>query len=67
MSGVAKTTKLRRFKPYPTYKESGVDWLGQIPAHWGVRRLKYLATLNPELLAEDTDPAREMVYVDWGR
>jgi hypothetical protein len=25
---------LRRFKPYPAYKESGVEWLGEIPAHW---------------------------------
>jgi type I restriction enzyme S subunit len=31
-----------------------------------VKRLKYLAALNPESLMEDTDPAREMVYVDIG-
>jgi len=24
----------RRFKPYPAYKGSGIDWLGEIPAHW---------------------------------
>lgn len=29
----------RRFKPYPAYKDSGVEWLGDIPAHWEVRRL----------------------------
>jgi type I restriction enzyme S subunit len=23
-----------RFKPYPAYKDSGVEWLGEIPAHW---------------------------------
>jgi len=27
-------TKNRRFKPYPSYKGSGVEWLGDIPAHW---------------------------------
>ena len=26
--------------PYPAYKSSGVEWLGEIPAHWAVRRLK---------------------------
>jgi type I restriction enzyme S subunit len=26
----------RRFKPYPAYKDSGVEWLGEIPAHWEV-------------------------------
>ena len=27
-------------KPYPNYKPSGVEWLGDVPAHWEVRRLK---------------------------
>ena len=26
--------------PYPAYKPSGVDWLGDVPAHWKVRRTK---------------------------
>ena len=26
----------RRFKPYPAYKDSGVQWLGEIPAGWEV-------------------------------
>lgn len=55
-----------RFKPYPTYKNSGVESLGEIPAIWQVKRLKYLAVLNPEALPEDTDPTTEMVYVDIG-
>ena len=25
-------------KPYPEYREPGLPWLGQIPAHWEVRR-----------------------------
>jgi len=25
---------LRRFTPYPAYKDSGIEWLGKIPAHW---------------------------------
>ena len=28
-------------KPYPSYKPSGIEWLGDIPAHWEVRRLKF--------------------------
>jgi type I restriction enzyme, S subunit len=39
----ALDTRPRRFRPYPEYKDSGVDWLGAIPAHWQVRRLKTLA------------------------
>ena len=26
-------------KPYPAYKDSGVEWLGQVPAHWEVQQL----------------------------
>ncbi|MFI5338605.1 MAG: nucleotidyl transferase AbiEii/AbiGii toxin family protein [Candidatus Methylomirabilales bacterium] len=31
---------LRRFKPYPEYKDSGVEWLGEIPTHWRFLPLK---------------------------
>ena len=27
-------------QPYSAYKPSGVDWLGDVPAHWEVRRLR---------------------------
>ena len=26
----------RLFRPYPAYKDSGVEWLGNIPAHWNI-------------------------------
>jgi type I restriction enzyme S subunit len=28
------------FPRYPKYKDSGVEWLGQVPEHWGVDRIK---------------------------
>jgi type I restriction enzyme S subunit len=34
-------------KPYPAYKDSGVPWLGEVPEHWEVKRLKHVAKLNP--------------------
>ncbi len=27
-----------KLRPYPAYKDSGLPWLGKIPAHWEVRR-----------------------------
>jgi type I restriction enzyme S subunit len=30
-------------KPYPEYKESRLPWLGQVPGHWEIRRLKSVA------------------------
>lgn len=32
-------------KPYPKYKPSGVEWLGDIPEEWEVRRLKIVAKI----------------------
>ena len=29
---------IRRFEPYPAYKDSGVEWLGEIPVSWKVER-----------------------------
>jgi len=31
---------VRTGKPYGTYKPSGVEWLGDVPEHWEVRRAK---------------------------
>ena len=35
----------RRYKQYPEYKDSGVEWLGEIPADWHVKRLKTVANV----------------------
>ena len=35
------------FKRYPAYKDSGVEWLGQVPAHWAVKRLKQACHVFP--------------------
>jgi len=32
-------------KPYPAYKDSGLEWLGQVPTHWEVRRLGAIGRL----------------------
>jgi type I restriction enzyme, S subunit len=40
--GSPKPVGCGRYRPYPVYKDSGVEWLGEIPAHWDVRRLKFV-------------------------
>ena len=37
----------RGLDPDVRRKPSGIDWLGDVPAHWEVRRLKWVASLNP--------------------
>jgi len=41
-----------QYKPYPTYKDSAVEWLGQVPEHWRVVRMRYVATLNPPVRSD---------------
>jgi len=50
--------------PYPEYNDSGIDWLGEIPRHWEVKRLKDICEINNEALSEDTAPRYEMQYLD---
>jgi type I restriction enzyme S subunit len=33
---------IENLKPYPEYKDSGLPWLGEVPAHWGLERAKRL-------------------------
>ncbi|NLY16007.1 MAG: restriction endonuclease subunit S [Gammaproteobacteria bacterium] len=34
------------FKPYPAYKDSGVEWLGEVPDHWVMGSLKNMALIR---------------------
>jgi type I restriction enzyme S subunit len=29
-------------KKYEKYKPSGVEWIGEIPAHWKIKKIKHL-------------------------
>lgn len=55
-------------RTYPSYKPSGIDWLGNIPAHWGLGRLKFSAnarTSNVDKHTKDNElPVKLCNYVD---
>ncbi len=34
------------FPRYPKYKDSGVEWLGDVPEHWETRQIKRVATIR---------------------
>jgi len=38
---------MKKWRPYPKYKPSGIEWLGEIPVHWEVKRLRHVAAVNP--------------------
>ena len=33
-------------KAYPEYKETNIEWLGNIPSHWGTVPLKYVCYMK---------------------
>jgi type I restriction enzyme S subunit len=54
--------------PYPAYRPSGVEWLGDVPAHWEVQKLKNVAALIvsnvDKISSEEEYPVRLCNYID---
>ena len=46
IAGPIARTMSADLQPYPAYKPSGVDWLGDVPAGWDVRRLKSVVDMR---------------------
>ena len=43
------------FKQYPSYKHSGVEWLGDVPEHWQIVRTKDIFNHRKEEALEDDE------------
>ena len=43
------------FKQYPSYKKSGVEWLGDVPEHWQIVRTKDIFNHRKEEALEDDE------------
>lgn len=52
------------FPAYPANKESGVEWLGEVPVHWNISPLKFSASCNDAVLPDSTDEDYEIKYVE---
>ena len=37
---------MSHYKPYPAYKDSGIEWIGRVPQHWKPLPFKRLAVIN---------------------
>ena len=56
----------RGLDPAAKLKPSGVDWLGNVPAHWEVKPLKWWADINRETLGQNTPDDFAFDYIDIG-
>lgn len=49
-------------KPYEKYKASEIEWLGKIPEHWEVKRVKDVFKINPGLKNINLDKDAEVSF-----
>lgn len=57
----------RGLDPAASMKDSGVPWLGQIPAHWEVKRLKFVADVRTGTAKGRDFGSREIVEIPYLR
>ena len=65
-SSVISEAVTKGLNPNAKMKDSGVEWIGEIPEHWEVRRIKYDTYINRLTLSEDEDPELDLKYIDIG-
>jgi type I restriction enzyme S subunit len=57
-----------QLKPYPAYKDSGVEWLGEVPEHWEMQRIRNTVDMRVSNVDKHTKehelPVRLCNYVD---
>jgi type I restriction enzyme S subunit len=51
--------------PYPEYKDSDVEWLGEVPAHWGAVRLKMVFSVVNGSTPQSGEPAYWDGEIPW--
>ena len=60
----------REFKPYTKYKDSGIEWLGEVPEHWGKSRLRWLSQIysggTPDKMNQDYWTAGTIPWLNSG-
>lgn len=47
-------------------ENSGVEWIGEVPANWKIKRIKEISDINKKTLDEKTPSFYEFDYVDIG-
>jgi len=55
---------MSHYKSYPTYKESGVQWIGAVPEHWEVKPICRVSSCNDDVIPEFTPADEVLCYVD---
>ena len=54
---------VRTGKTFPAYKDAGVEWLGSVPTHWRVRRLKFVGKIASGQVDPRLEEYRDKVLI----
>lgn len=49
-------------KKYDNYKDSGIEWIGEIPSHWDVTRIKYKFQIGRGRVISNEDLVEDAIY-----
>ena len=56
----------RGLNPTVKMKNSGIEWIGKIPKHWKLKKLKYIVLYNTKTISGETNPEYLFHYVEIG-
>ena len=62
-SDQTKQAPPQRLRPYPSYKDSDVEWLGEIPAHWDIKKWRYCCRIAEGQVPPDDERFRARVLI----
>ena len=54
---------MSQYKPYPAYKDSGVEWLGWVPEHWDVLSFQRCVAIAEGQVDPEQLPYSEMMLI----
>jgi type I restriction enzyme S subunit len=52
-----------KLKPYPEYKDSGVEWIGEIPKNWNCSKIKHIADVKISNVDKKSKPSEPDVLL----
>ena len=51
-----------KYKKYPKYKDSGVEWIGEIPEGWDLLKARFFITIHGNTIADFTENDEGIPY-----
>lgn len=63
---VITETVTKGLDPNVKMKDSGIEWIGEIPEHWEMTKIKYQSKINARTLSDKTNPEEKITYIDIG-